>query len=461
MRIDFFGGAGQVTGSMYRVTLSDGYNLLIDCGLNYESDFKREENAHFPFDPSDVQLVLLTHAHLDHSGNLPTLFSAGYEGKVFCTEPTWTLCELLLTDSAKLEAARVQRFHKRRKKSETKEAYRLYGQGDVRKVIDNTVTMPFGLPFEVHKGLSVTFIPAGHILGAATIVLEDTTSGVVKRIAFTGDLGNNNSLITVDPEIPPNVEVLIMETTYGSRSHVHFGDGEEILYQHILETCIQNKGRLIIPAFSVGRTQAILYALNRLYKSGRIKNIPVFADSPMGITSSDIHARFQEYLHPKTADFLSQHHTLFAFKELYVIEDKEDVAYMQTYFEPYIIVSSAGMLEGGRIQHHIKNNLLNPACNILIAGYCTPNTLGHTLLSGVRQVTIKGKEFPVFAKVSRTDAFSAHPDKEGLRAYLNKVSPNKVVLVHGDIESLQTFKDGLRAEYPDALIPEKNSSLVI
>ncbi len=448
MKLQFHGAAGQVTGSMFQLTLDNGYNILIDCGLNYEKGVQREDNAMFPFDPFDIDVVLLTHAHLDHSGNLPTLFNRGFAGKVLCTEPTLTLCDLLLRDSASLEASRISKAHRRKGSKEKKgKIFRLYGHGDVQDVISKMLTLPFNSSFELQKGVTATFIPAGHILGAASIVLDIEEGKTTKRLLFTGDLGSDNSLITVDPQIPENVDFLIMESTYGARFHNDVENGEEVLLQYINDTCVERRGRLVIPAFSVGRTQAILYAINRLFRSGRLPKVAVFADSPMGITSSEIHDTYSSYLNSDSSDFLELYHDLFRFKQLHVIEDKEDLEFMESYTDPCIIVSSAGMLEGGRIQKHVKHNLLNSKSTILIAGYCIPGTLGHSLLQGHPEVKIQNKLYPVFAQIASTDAFSAHPDQTGLRSYHSKVNAKgnlkKTFLVHGDNGSLEELKDAL------------------
>ncbi|MBI1306067.1 MAG: MBL fold metallo-hydrolase [Bacteroidetes bacterium] len=456
MNLKFCGAARQVTGSMYLLEVDD-YRILIDCGLNYEPGFQRELNARFPFEPSEIDVVILTHAHLDHSGNIPTLYKKGFKGSVLCTEPTLALCEILLTDSATIEGARVQSGHKSKKKISG--LHRLYGHGDVRDALNQFVTLPFHQPFELNSAIKLEFIPAGHILGAASVQLDIREKGKTKRLLFTGDLGNRESVITVDPEAPQNVDFLVMEGTYGSRFHQDTSEGEEVLRKYVEQVCQKQRGRLIIPAFSVGRTQSILYSLNKLFKSGKLEKVMVFADSPMGITSSEIHTRYQSYLNQGTSEFLNEYHDLFRFKELYLIEDSDDVAFMEHYREPYIIVSSAGMLEGGRIQRHIKFNIVNPATTILMAGFCTPGTLGDKLLSGARQVIIKGKDYPVYATIARTDAFSAHPDQNGLKSYYEEVcstgKPKSVFLSHGDPESLEKLKEVLcSAVLTEINIPE-------
>ncbi len=460
MELGFYGAARQVTGSMYLLRLETGYNVLIDCGLNYEKDVPREDNAKFPFDPEDIDLVLLTHAHIDHSGNLPTLYANGFEGKILCTEPTAALVDILLTDSANIEANRVNK--KRKKKEATR---RLFGHKQVMDVVDNIVTVTFNAPFEVNQHLTVEFVPAGHILGAASIRIQVTENGKTKVLGFTGDLGKSDAKVVVRPAPLKGLDYLVMEGTYGSRFHKEQRSPEETLIEYVTKTCIDQPGRLIIPAFSVGRTQAILFTLNKLFREQRLKPIRVFTDSPLGISSGAIHEDFVEYLNLESRKFVSEYRDLFKFPQLDIIEDKEDEESMQRYYEPSIIVSSAGMLDGGRIQRHIANNIQNPLCTILIAGYCTPGSLGADLLEGRRSVRIKKHDREVYATISSTDVFSAHPDQTELQSYFQEVNQNsalkKVFLSHGEESSLLLLKDVLSSDYETIEVPYVNAKYTL
>lgn len=453
MKLSFLGAARQVTGSMYLLETEGGYKLLIDCGLNYEKDVPREANAQFSFDPDTIDAVILTHAHIDHSGNLPTLFGKGFEGHVFCTEPTAALIDILLSDSANIEAKRVNK--KRKKKEATR---RLFGHKQVMDVLDKVVTMPFHKSFELNNEITVEFVPAGHILGAASIVINVKENGQVKTIGFTGDLGKSDAKIVVPPEPMNKLNYLVMEGTYGSRFHIEERSAEETLQAYIQKTCIDQPGRLIIPAFSVGRTQAILFAINRLFRSGAIKPIRVFTDSPLGINSGHIHDKYIGYLNDEAKQFVEEYRDLFRFPFLDIIEDKSDEEEMLRYYEPSIIVSSAGMLDGGRIQRHIANNIQNPQCTILIAGFCTPGTLGANLLDGQKQVRVNRQDRTVYAKIARTDVFSAHPDQTGLVTYFKSVQEasalKQVFLTHGEESSLEDIKSVLHADFQSIEIPK-------
>jgi metallo-beta-lactamase family protein len=453
MKLSFLGAARQVTGSMYLLETQQGFRMLIDCGLNYERDVERESNADFSFDPESIDVVVLTHAHIDHSGNIPTLFAKGFDGRVFCTEPTAALIDILLTDSANIEAKRVNK--KRKKKQATR---RLFGHKQVMDVLDNVVTMPFNKGFDLDSGVRVTFIPAGHILGAASVTIAVTEKGKTKTIGFTGDLGKTDAKVVVPPQPMKDLDYLVMEGTYGARFHIEERSAEDTLKSYIQKTCIDQPGRLVIPAFSVGRTQAILFTINRLFRSGEINPVRVFTDSPLGINSGHIHEKYLSYLNEEANEFVSEHNDLFRFPFLDIIEDKSDEDDMLSYYGPSIIVSSAGMLEGGRIQRHIANNIQNPQCTILIAGYCTPGTLGANLLDGQKQVYVNRQERSVYAKISRTDVFSAHPDQKGLVSYFKSVHENsnlqRVFLSHGEEESLLEFRKVLQSDFQSIEVPK-------
>lgn len=460
MRLTFHGAARQVTGSMYLLELDSGYKVLIDCGLNYEADFQREWNADFPFDSEEIDLVLLTHAHIDHSGNLPTLVAKGFEGKILCTEPTWALSDILLTDSANIEAKRVNK--KRKKKVATR---RLFGHKQVMDVVESMVTVEFNSPFEVNSELTVEFVPAGHILGAASICITVTENGKQKRLGFTGDLGKNDSKIVVQPTPHKDLDYLVMEGTYGSRFHKEERSAEDTLWEYIDKTCIKQPGRLIIPAFSVGRTQSILYTLNKLFRAREIHHIRVFTDSPLGINSGNIHEKYIRFLNPEAQAFVKEHHDLFRFKQLDIVEDKEDEVAMQRSLEPNIIVSSAGMLDGGRIQRHIANNIQNPQCTILIAGYCTPGSLGADLLEGRQSVRIKKHDRQVYARIASTDVFSAHPDQTELVQYFKQVNEHsslkQVFLSHGEESSLNELRSVLSSDFQQIEVPKVGQSFTL
>ena len=461
MEISFLGATRQVTGSMHLLTLNSGYKILIDCGLSYERGDAIELNDSFPFEPSSINLLVLTHAHIDHSGNIPTLIKRGYHGQVLCTEPTAALAENLLRDSVNVQLAESKSKGKNNRHGKNKPIV-LYGQQQVEAALDRLVTLPFKKIFKVNDEASITFYPAGHILGAASVLVEVNESGVTKRIGFTGDLGKLHSKIVVDSEPMPDLDYLVCESTYGSRLHSITLPAQEELYKYVKKNCIDSPGKLVIPAFSVGRTQAILFTLNQLYVEGKLNGIKIFTDSPLGIISTKVHEKYEAYLNEESKEFARKHGDLFDFPNLLVIQTESDQKQMAYHSGPSIIVSSAGMVEGGRIQEHVRNNIQNPLCTILIAGYCAEGTFGHRLLQGQSTIKIKNKDRPVYARVASTDVFSAHPDRDGLFKYISASQTGKLkrlFLVHGEEKNTEEFKNFLTERgVENVTIPYKSNT---
>jgi len=449
MKYTCWGAARQVTGSMHLLELDSGYKILIDCGIDYEDKDNHEINSKFEFDPSQIDVVLLTHAHIDHSGNIPNLVKQGFSGEIICTEPTAYLLEKLWTDSVN-----IQNNNRNKRKIP-----QLYGFKEVKDASEQLLTVKYYQKIELTSLLSFTMHEAGHIIGAASIRLEIRENNTVKVMGFTGDLGNPGSKLIVDPVPMEGLHYLVTETTYGNRYHQEKRSPEEVLMDYVTKTCINQDGRLIIPAFSVGRTQAILFTLKKLFNEGKLPPIRVFADSPLALASSNIHNRFSDYLNEEAQQNKQTDSNLFDFKSLFLVEDKSDVADMEMYRDSCIIVSSAGMLEGGRIQHHISDHVQNPSCTILIAGFCSPGTLGAQLLEGRSTIRIKGKDRYVFATIKQTDVFSAHPDTQGLQDYFeksNQTKLSKLFFVHGEGASMEDLKHHLEEELREkVIIPER------
>ncbi len=453
MKLTIWGAAQQVTGSMHLLELDNGYKILIDCGLDYEQkqQFFYNPNAEFPFNPEEINLVVLTHAHIDHSGNIPNLIRQGFSGKIFCTPATAELTDFLLMDSANIQKAEIR---KSRSKSKSKRGKApaiqpLYTQKHVMDALDRFLTVEFNKPFEIQPGTTITFIEAGHLLGAASALVNTTSNGKPLRIGFTGDLGKNGSKLIRDAQVMPDLDYLVCESTYGARHHKVTRSAEDELSAYIEETCVAIRGRLVIPAFSVGRTQSIIFTLNQLHQAGKLPPIRVFVDSPLAIRSTHVYSRYPRLLNEEAHQFSKQHGNLFEFENLYEAMDNYDSEEIKYYYEPCVIISAAGMVEGGRIQEHVLNNIQNPHSTILIAGFCAEGTLGHRLLQGQPTIHIKNKERAVFARIAATDVFSAHPDQSGLMEYLgNSIHKGlkKVFLVHGEGTAMETLKSKVSEE---------------
>lgn len=452
MKYTCWGAAKQVTGSMHLLELDSGYKILVDCGIDYEDKDNKTINSHFQFNPKDIDVLLVTHAHIDHSGNIPNLVKQGFQGEIICTEPTAFLLDKLWIDSVNIQN---NNFNRRK-------TARLYGFKEVKEANEQLLTVNFNQKFTLNSEISCTFHEAGHIIGAASIRLEVTEGNSIQTIGFTGDLGNPGSKLIVDPEPMQGLNYLITETTYGNRQHKEKRSPEDVLIEYVTKTCVDQEGRLIIPAFSVGRTQAILFTLKKLFNTGILPPIRVFADSPLALASSNIHNRFSDYLNDEAKNNMLVDGSLFDFKSLYLVEDKSDVEDMELYRDSCIIVSSAGMLEGGRIQHHISDHIQNPSCTILIAGFCSPGTLGAQLLEGRSMIRVKGNDKYVYAKIDQTDVFSAHPDTDGLQDYFEATHTDqltKIFFVHGEEESMYELKSLLSDDLQKkVVIPSKGES---
>ena len=460
MKLTIHGAARQVTGSMHMLQVGQ-YKILIDCGLDYEKDHNIQMNEDFPFDPTEIDLVILTHAHIDHSGNLPTLVRLGFEGQILCTPPTADLTELLLMDSVSIFMRKAQKKGKRGKSKFNSGGQPLYLQKHVMDTVERFVTIGFNRPFRVNGDIEVTFIPVGHLLGAAAAVLKINDNGTEKTIAFTGDIGRKNYPVLNDPESLPQVDYLVTESTYGGRFHSKGKSVEEILVEVIEKACIKEQGRMIIPAFSIGRTQSLVFALNKIFSSGLLPPVKVFVDSPMASIATGIYRKYHNLVNQEAQDFYKSQGDEFEFDNLTYVETLKDSRQVSNYFEPCIIISSAGMLEGGRIQDHLFYNIQNYYCTILFIGYCAKGTLGHRLLRGDSIVHIKDRDLAVYATIKQTDVLSAHGDHEDLTNVVHqqdKAKTKSVFLVHGETESMQALADSLEFDGYKVVIPEKGIS---
>ncbi len=458
MKLTIHGAARQVTGSMHLLEVNH-YKILIDCGLDYEKDRNVQANEGFPFDPANIDVVILTHAHIDHSGNLPTLVRLGFEGQILCTAPTADLTELLLTDSVSIF---MHKQHKKRKHGRSKfnsgSQQPLYLQKHVMDTVERFVTIGFNKPFKIKDDIELTFIPVGHLLGAAAAILTINDEGGQKKIAFTGDIGRKNYPVLNDPQTLPEVDYLVTESTYGGRMHTKGRTIEDVLVEMIDKACIKEQGRMIIPAFSIGRTQSLVYSLNKIFTEGLLPPVKVFVDSPLAVASTRVFRKHHHLLNQEAQEFYQHSGDEFEFENLTYVENLKDSKQISNYFEPCIIISSAGMLEGGRIQDHLYYNIQNYYCTILFIGYCAKGTLGHRLLRGDPIVHIKDRELAVYATIKQTDLLSAHGDHEDLMNTVKQQTTDhlkKVFLVHGEESSMQTLASSLEAEGYPVTIPEK------
>ncbi|MGN6394001.1 MAG: MBL fold metallo-hydrolase [Mucilaginibacter sp.] len=463
MNLTIYGAARQVTGSMHLLEAGQ-FKILIDCGLDYEKDHSIHTNENFPFRPEDIDVVVLTHAHIDHSGNLPTLVRLGFEGQILCTSPTADLTELLLLDSVNIFMHKAEKRGKRGKGKFNSGAQPLYLQKHVMDTMDRFVTIGFNKPFRITGDIELTFVPVGHLLGAAAAVFKINDNGAEKSIAFTGDIGRKNYPVLDDPQNLPQVDYLVTESTYGGRLHTKDKTVEQTLVEVIEKACIKEQGRLIIPAFSIGRTQSLVYSLNKIFSNGLLPPVKVFVDSPLAARSTEVFRKYHYLVNQEAQDFYNKRGDEFEFENLEYVETLKDSRQVSNYWEPCIIISSAGMLEGGRIQDHLYYNIQNYYCTILFIGYCAKGTLGHRLLRGDAIVHIKDRDLAVYATIKQTDVLSAHGDHDDLMDTVKQQDKNKlqkVFLVHGETSSMQALSDALEAEGYAVETPEKGAKYII
>jgi len=463
MKITFHGAARTVTGSKHLLTLSSGKNILLDCGF-FQGHGKEtfEMNRDFNFDPASIDYLILSHAHIDHSGNVPHLVKAGFKGQIYSTSGTRDLCAIMLADTAHIQQYDTMYLNKRRAKKNLPPLEPLYGMEDVDETIKRFLTVPFQKVFRLDENVDLMFTESGHILGAAAINLTIRENGKEIRLFFSGDIGRKKDRILRKPEPFPQADIILCESTYGNRLHEGIEETENRLLQIILDTCVNKKGKLIIPAFSLGRTQEIVYSLNNLENAGKLPRIPVYVDSPLSTNATNIMRAHPECFNNDMIQTLRNDPDPFGFNRLVYIQRAEDSIKLNERHEPMIILSASGMAEAGRIKHHIKNNIENPNNTILIAGYCTPESLGGRIAAGNKEVFIFGKEYKVNAGVQVMNSYSAHGDYEEMIDYLSCQKPAEVkqmFLVHGEYKVQQDWKEKLIQQgYRSIEIPEMKSS---
>ncbi|MDT8445294.1 MAG: MBL fold metallo-hydrolase [bacterium] len=449
MLIQFFGGAQTVTGSMHLITVGE-LKILLECGLfqGRRSDMY-EKNQNFPFDPAEVDWLLLSHAHIDHSGNIPNLVKKGFKGKILATGPTVDLCKIMLKDSAFIQEMDVRFVNKIRQKSHQPPVTPIYDSKDVENCLEHFEKIEYNEELPLGPGVNVTFRDAGHILGSAGILLDIHEEGRQFRLGFTGDLGREDMALIRNPDPIRDLDFLITETTYGNRLHPDEADAEEMLAQLINETASAG-GKIIIPAFAVGRTQQIVYHLHRLFDQNRIHDIAIYVDSPMAIKATEVFRHYPEYLDRATDRiFLQGQRDPLGFQSLTYVEDVEQSKSLNSLPYPAIIISASGMAEGGRIMHHLKNNITNPRNLILFVGYSAQHTLARKIMDGEKKVKIFGEEYEVKAKVAQLDHFSAHGDRRNILDYVQYSKPEKlkqIFLVHGEPEQANSLIDAFRSK---------------
>ncbi|WP_342089164.1 MBL fold metallo-hydrolase [Dyadobacter sp. OTU695] len=458
MLIQFFGAARTVTGSKHLITTEKGTKILLDCGL-FQGIQTDEFNQEFGFKPSEVDYVILSHAHIDHSGLLPRLVRKGFNGPIYCTAATADLCRVMLLDSAHIQEKDLERINKRRKKQGRPLLEELYNAEDAAHALNLLKTVRYGQTFFLGENneVSVILTDAAHLLGSAAVHLSIPDAGTFKQVTFTGDIGRPEDRILHKPEVFPQADYIICESTYGDRLHEKEIDMHAHLLRVVEETCVRRRGKLIIPAFAIDRTQELIYALDQLSSSGRLPQIPVYIDSPLAIRATAIMKEHDECFNPEILEYIEKDGDAFAFPYLNYISDVQRSMALNDRKEPCIIISASGMAEAGRIKHHIKNNIGDPNSTILLVGYASANTLAGALKRGDTHVNIFGEKFEVKCRVETMDSFSGHGDYNEMLEFLSCQTPERVkevFLVHGEYETQIAFKLKLeKAGYRKIHIP--------
>jgi metallo-beta-lactamase family protein len=457
MRITFHGAARNVTGSKHLLQLNDGTSILLDCGMFQGMGEKTDDyNEHFGFNPNKVDYLILSHAHIDHCGLIPRLVAEGFDGQIFCTAPTMELARILLMDSARIQEQDAE-YHNKHLKSNQQKEEPLYTEEQAIDALRLFKIVDYNQEYEITPRVKFTFTDAGHVIGSAAVHVTVTEDGKETRITFSGDVGRYGDLLLRDPQTFKQADYILLESTYGDSLHKDLGPIEDALLEIIKQTCEDRQGKVIIPAFSVGRTQELLYALNGLELKGLLPDVPYYVDSPLSEKATEVIKNHPEVYNNDVNEVLKVDRDVFAFKGLRFVQSTEESKSLNDDPRPCVIISSSGMAEAGRVKHHIKNNIGNNKNTILIVGYCEPSSLGGHLMNGDKNVHIFGEHYDVNANVEVIKSMSAHGDYEDLLHFLSCQDPKdvkKLFLVHGEYEVQQRFAERLKEKgFNDIAIP--------
>jgi metallo-beta-lactamase family protein len=462
MHIQFCGAAQTVTGSQIIITVN-GKKILLECGLfQGRRQESYERNQKFLYDPASIDAVLLSHAHIDHSGNIPNLVKHGYKGSIYATPATVDLCKFMLRDSAYLQMKDIEWVNRKRQNGKLPPIEPLYSMADVEAALGSFVPIDYDRPLSVAPGVEAMFRDAGHILGSAGIHLEINENGCSWRLGLSGDIGRPDMPLTRDPNVLRELDMLIMESTYGNRLHGEYGDVEEELCRIIRETAASG-GKVIIPAFAVGRTQTLVYVLHKLFDENRLPDMPIFVDSPLACNATDVFKKYPQYLDREAKRiFIANNEEPFDFTRLTYIHSVDESKKLNDLRFPHVIISGSGMAEGGRILHHLRNNVENPKNLVLFVGYAAKETLARKMMDGVNPVKIFGEEHRIRCKIKIMDAFSAHADRRNLLDYVDLNPPQRLkhlFLIHGESDQAVPLRDALRSKgYQNVYYPSQGET---
>lgn len=453
MKIRFLGATTTVTGSCHLIT-TNSHKLLLDCGLfQGNKEIERLNEEEFDFDPSEIEFLILSHAHIDHSGRIPLLVKRGFKGKIYCTDATADLLEVMLKDSASIQERETEWKNRKNQRSGKPLVEPLYTMKDAEEALKYVVPVMYDQLVELHESIQIVFNDAGHILGSAIIELFITENNDVSKIVYSGDIGMKNRPILRNPTLIKKADYVIMETTYGNRVHEDNSDSIKRLIDIVLKT-IKRGGNVIIPSFAVGRTQELIFEFNRFYEENsayryELKDVKVYVDSPMAISATEVFRKNAQVFDKDTRDYILRGDHPLDFPNLVFSRTAEESIALNTDPNPKVIISSSGMCEAGRIKHHLKHNLWNPKSSIVFVGYQAKGTLGHSILKGDKRVSIFGEKIKIEAEIHNLEGFSGHADQNGLVQWLGgfKMQPKKIFLVHGEDDSKSDFAETVKSVF--------------
>ena len=460
MIIKFIGAAQEVTGSKHLIITKDQKKILLDCGMYQGKGMETDAmNRDLGFDPGKIDYIILTHAHIDHSGLIPYVYKLGFRGSVICTPATRDLCAIMLADAGHIQEHDTHTFNKKRARQGLPPVEPLYTKDDAIACMELFYSVPYDRKLQVNENMKVKFTNTGHMLGSGVANIEIKENGSYKRIAYTGDIGRPVNRILMEPKPFPQADILIAESTYGDRLHEDNMVSEELLLQVVNETCVGKGGKLIIPSFSVGRTQEIVYSLNNFYNERRLPKVDIYVDSPLAINATEVFRMHPECFNKNILEVMVSDPDPFGFNSLFYIRSADDSKKLNYITKPCIIISASGMMEAGRIKHHLANNISNSRNTVLAVGYCAPSTLGARILRGEKRVSIHGVMHEINADIKRIDSYSGHGDFEEMTEFLKCQEIDrleKTFLVHGEYETQQNYKRSLtESGFQNIVIPAR------
>ncbi len=466
MKIRFIGATHEVTGSKHLITTDAGKKILLDCGM-FQGKGKETDssNRDLGFEPREIDHVILTHAHIDHSGLIPYLYTLGFTGSVLCTDATRNLCSLMLPDSGFIQEHDNKWYNKKLAKKGLPRVKPLYKHEDAVATMKLFIGIAINRKFKIDENITVQFTNAGHMLGSAVANVSIKENGKITNIAYTGDVGRPTNRIVKPPAPFPQADILITESTYGDRIHDPHHESEDELLKIVIDTCVKKGGKLIIPSFSVGRTQEIVLSLNNWFNDGRLPHIDIYVDSPLSVNVTEVFRMHPECYNKNLRQVMESDSDPFGFERLHYIKHVNDSKRLNKTKKPCVIISASGMAEAGRVKHHIANSIDNPKNTILMVGYCAPTTLGARLQQGHKTISIFGVEHSIKAEIKRLEAYSGHGDYVEMADFLecqNKDELSKIFLVHGDFKVAEHYKKYLHKRgFKNIEIPERDYEITI